>query len=143
MNGCAMFGIAPPSAFFVQKSSVVNYCTSELMRAVCSSLHALSQPSRLSLLPSSHSSPKSRTPLPHSGDVQTPALQTLGPPAAPQALPSASGVPATQTWASVHTPLPAHASAGVQLRVVSDDRQLNLQFESQPSPSTALPSSHS
>src|SRR3954468_4125656 len=48
-----------------------------------------------------------------------------------------------QMWASVQSPLPAHASAGVQLRRASDDRQVNLQFESQPSPSTVLPSSHS
>src|SRR5262245_25165872 len=36
-----------------------------------------------------------------------------------------------------------HASAGVQLRAGSDDLQLNLQLLSQPSPSVALPSSHS
>ena len=59
-------------------------------------------------------------------------------------VPSPSGVPGAHTCVvSSHVPCPAQASVGVQLRAGSDDLQLKVQSLLQPSPSVALPSSHS
>ena len=95
----------------------------------------------LMLLPSSHSSPASTYPLPQPTAAHTPLRQA---PAAPvpvvQAVPSASGVPAVQTWAAEQVSAPLHSRPSSQSDAAS---QLQLQSFSQPSPAVALPSSHS
>ena len=62
---CATDLIALPIAFDVQNESVLNCIAMLFMRWTCSNWQLELQPSRLSLLPSSHCSAASRTPLPH------------------------------------------------------------------------------
>src|SRR5262245_35083219 len=54
-----------PRAFLGHVALVVEDSASDVMRWFCSNRHILSQPSRFVVLPSSHCSPGSRTPFPH------------------------------------------------------------------------------
>ena len=66
--------IAEPSAFFGQNALVALFggspIDSVLTRWHCSNLHALSQPSRFAMLPSSHCSRPARTASPHTMFLQ-------------------------------------------------------------------------
>ncbi len=103
-------------------------------------VQSASHPSPLVVFPSSQSSAPDTTPSPQPAMAQVPPRQMRPP---PQLVPSLGGVPAAHMLAAV--PGLAHVSAPLQTLPSSQsaaEEHVKVQSFSQPSPSTAFPSSH-